>query len=420
MRTGNQTIDRALDSFLRRDRNALAEIKNLLDKGTVHPHLVLAEAELLVDRGEEEPLGRLSHFVGSNPNWVEGHDSLASLRFALGDNVDFASSFRDALSSSPKNAALWNGYIAALVGAGKVAEAANVARDAREHFDAPVLRLIEANHASAAGELDRAEALLDELDKTLPDFASTLARHRIRTGDLAEAQAMLERCVDGEPENLSLWAQLELVWRANADSRADWLSTGPGFCSQTSFDYSPGEISELAEFVRRLHTGAGAPMGHSARGGSQTRGSLFRREDRQIVELQQRLQMAVDAYMAQLPAEDAKHPLLRHKRARIVVAGGWSIRLSGAGFHVAHLHPGGIVSSAFYLAVPDLEEGATDGYLELGRPPQNFQLELEPICTVRPEPGKLVLFPSYLYHGTRPFREGERLSVAFDASLARR
>jgi len=32
------------------------------------------------------------------------------------------------------------------------------------------------------------------------------------------------------------------------------------------------------------------------------------------------------------------------------------------------------------------------------------------------EPGRLVLFPSYLYHGTRPFSAGERLSVAFDVS----
>jgi hypothetical protein len=34
---------------------------------------------------------------------------------------------------------------------------------------------------------------------------------------------------------------------------------------------------------------------------------------------------------------------------------------------------------------------------------------------VRPEPGKLVLFPSYFWHGTVPFHsEKTRLTVAFD------
>ncbi|MDQ3144496.1 MAG: 2OG-Fe(II) oxygenase family protein [Pseudomonadota bacterium] len=42
-------------------------------------------------------------------------------------------------------------------------------------------------------------------------------------------------------------------------------------------------------------------------------------------------------------------------------------------------------------------------------------LELEPIAAIAPAPGTLVLFPSFLYHGTRPFPAGERLSVAFDA-----
>jgi hypothetical protein len=34
---------------------------------------------------------------------------------------------------------------------------------------------------------------------------------------------------------------------------------------------------------------------------------------------------------------------------------------------------------------------------------------------VRPEPGMLVLFPSYMWHGTVPFVEGgRRLTAAFD------
>jgi len=35
---------------------------------------------------------------------------------------------------------------------------------------------------------------------------------------------------------------------------------------------------------------------------------------------------------------------------------------------------------------------------------------------IKPERGKLALFPSTLYHGTRNFAEGERMTVAFDVS----
>jgi hypothetical protein len=94
----------------------------------------------------------------------------------------------------------------------------------------------------------------------------------------------------------------------------------------------------------------------------------------------------------------------------------WSVRLTEGGFHAAHFHPGGILSSACYISLPDSfasgEEKA--GWLELGRPPAELGLDLPPLATFEPKPGRLVLFPSFLFHGTRPFRGGERLTVAFD------
>ena len=46
----------------------------------------------------------------------------------------------------------------------------------------------------------------------------------------------------------------------------------------------------------------------------------------------------------------------------------------------------------------------------------SFPIDLPPFRTVEPEPGRLVLFPSYMWHGTRPFAEGERMTVAFDVA----
>ena len=93
------------------------------------------------------------------------------------------------------------------------------------------------------------------------------------------------------------------------------------------------------------------------------------------------------------------------------------MRLVGSGFHVNHIHPEGVISSACYIALPELAEqdGDRPGWLELGRPPVELGLDLAPLAAIEPRVGRLALFPSYLFHGTRPFAAGERLTVAFDA-----
>jgi hypothetical protein len=92
------------------------------------------------------------------------------------------------------------------------------------------------------------------------------------------------------------------------------------------------------------------------------------------------------------------------------------VRLTGSGFHVNHVHPAGWLSSAFYVALPEAAMGGEDhaGWLAIGEPQAELGLDLPPIRLVEPRPGRLVLFPSTMWHGTRPFGEGERLTVAFD------
>jgi hypothetical protein len=94
----------------------------------------------------------------------------------------------------------------------------------------------------------------------------------------------------------------------------------------------------------------------------------------------------------------------------------WSVRFTDSGYHAAHFHPNGILSSACYIEVPAAVAGSDEksGWLEIGRPPPELQVDLPPLATIEPKRGRLVLFPSFLFHGTRPFSGGERMSVAFD------
>nr|WP_246438951.1 putative 2OG-Fe(II) oxygenase [Novosphingobium piscinae] len=125
---------------------------------------------------------------------------------------------------------------------------------------------------------------------------------------------------------------------------------------------------------------------------------------------------AVEDYVATLPPPDAAHPLLGRPRGRQLISGSWSVRLGGGGFNVAHSHPQGWLSSAFYVSLPQPEQlgPAPAGHFHYGAPPEALGLGLAPRATIAPRVGQVVLFPSTLWHGTLPFAEGERLNIAFD------
>ena len=109
------------------------------------------------------------------------------------------------------------------------------------------------------------------------------------------------------------------------------------------------------------------------------------------------------------------HPLLRLRENRPRLTGSWSVRLTGGGYHVSHYHPAGALSSACYFVVPE-PQMPMEGWLELGGPPAGLDVPIEPLVRIEPAPGRIALFPSYLFHGTRPFAAGERLTVAFDVA----
>ena len=98
------------------------------------------------------------------------------------------------------------------------------------------------------------------------------------------------------------------------------------------------------------------------------------------------------------------------------------MRLRGGGFHISHIHQEGWLSSALYVELPpEVEsgprEGVPPGSLTFGVPDRELGLDLEPRRIEIPEVGRLVLFPSYFWHGTMPFDSKQhRMTVAFDAA----
>ena len=213
---------------------------------------------------------------------------------------------------------------------------------------------------------------------------------------------------------------LSLAWRGMGDSRWEWLERGGDLVGTVDVASRLHNIDELAQHLRGIHKAQREPLEQSLRGGTQTDGMLFARTSPEIVELKGAIEDAVREYLSGLPERDRKHPWLSLPREVKRFTGAWSVRLQGAGFHVAHIHNLGDVSSACYIALPDSlgrDDESRDGWLTIGEPPQEFGLDWEPLRLIKPKVGMLALFPSWAWHGTRPFNEGERMSVAFDVAL---
>jgi len=405
----------AFDALERGDSDAPAKFGNAIEADPQNGSLILGEAEALMIAGAEAPAERLFATVERYPQWADGQRSLAALLWELGSTSDYAASFKSAVHDHPGNAELWNAYLQTLAGVGDHAAAAAAAAEARRYFKDPVLTLIEANNRGMVGEHDAVETLL----ATVPASGGrdeVEVRHRIRLGEWDTASELVDRLVSAQGSDVGSWALAEVVWRKTSDSRWEWLAGASEFIAKKGLSYSAGELDVLAATLKTLHSHRRQPVGQSIRGGTQTRGRLLDRQDEVLSGLRKRLEEAVDDYREKLPSSDPMHPLLRHRDRDLKIEGSWSVRLSSAGFHVPHFHFAGVLSSAFYVRVPPLDGSTQEGWLELGRPPPDLQMDLEPLVTIEPEPGSLVLFPSYLYHGTRPFSAGERLSVAFDVS----
>ena len=354
--------------------------------------------------------------LAQSPGWIEGHEQLARMRSESGDHDDPARSFRTALATAPGDVALHFAHWRTLLRSGRPLEALRAIDAACGSFsETPDLLLVEALAASEAGDHLRAERVFDRLSDT-PDIASARARHVLRRGDPERAATLLERVIDERSDDLAAWAHLSLAWRLTGDDRLHWLCTQPGLYGEMDLDVP--ELPALADLLRSLHRTRAHPIGQSLRGGTQTRGRLFARAEPELAALQRSFEAAIARHIAALPPRDERHPLLRHRNTPLRIVGSWSVRLTASGYHVNHVHPGGALSSAFYVSLPpDLGGGdGRDGWLDLGSPPAELGLDLPPLASIEPKPGRLALFPSYLFHGTRPFQSGERLTVAFDAA----
>lgn len=401
------------------EKGALDMMRTARIKLPDDPDLLINYSHALVAERDPSAGDELERAVKRRPEWIEGQKALSAVYWELGREQDYTAIFEKSLAEHPDNDALRLALCNVYTSSDDYRSAYRVASGRTPASQNIALLTQHATFASQIGEKEEASRLFEQIPAQ--DLSGQLqkAKHMLRCDQPDAAAQLLEPLYKNHPDNISIWSFCDISWRMTGDERHHWLHGQPNLYAPRELEMDAGKIAEIAEFLRALHGAGHEPLGQSLRDGTQTKGYLLEKPEPLIAELKQAIIQAVAAHWAGLPPEDAAHPLLKHRNTRPILKGSWSVRLTDHGFHVQHIHPEGLLSSACYLHLPaECEDKDTKpGWLELGRAAPDLNFDLDPIAQIQPAIGRIILFPSTLFHGTRPFNAGERITVAFDVNV---
>lgn len=364
-----------------------------LSPGSPEAHYNVATAQYELGH-PEEAVAAYHHAIEANAGYVPAHAGLAYTLRGLGRLSEALTAYEKAVQFAPEDAQTMSGYGITL-----------------QHLD----------------RLDEAERVLRQavsLDPGYPDATTNLADVLVQRGQADAAVLACDRYLAGHPGDSGVLASKAIALHetgatANYASLVDFdrflLSQHPeapgGFAGNAAFN------DALAAHMLAHPTLVEAPASHATRGGKHT-GELLGDRTAPMAAFQAMINHAVSQYITRL-GDDASHPFIATAPDRWRMTA-WSIVLQGqGGYQAPHIHPSAWVSGVYYARVPDVVRDADAeqaGWIEFGLPSSEFHWTRTPETrSIQPEPGLLVLFPSYFFHRTIPYdATGTRISIAFD------
>lgn len=412
-----------------RHEEALAAVEAALRHRIDLPETHTLRAHLLAELGRyDAAIDQYRDVIARFPEFLDAHETFARLLPQLtGGSALALNGYRASLGDRPESRPLWLSAIATAKALGEVDQMRAWADEALARFgDTPDMLFLRATADIAARDWQAARPRLEALVAAHPDSHSAqlnLAHVLLAQGDAKTAEVHALEASRLNRDNQSAWSLLTIIWRLLDDPREAWLADYDRFVMPVDLAAPEGWsdiasfLAELKPVLEALHTTQLHPAEQTLRGGTQTRGLLFQKRHPAIQGLKQSIHHAIVSQLANL-SFDMDHPFLGRMGDDIRFAGSWSVRLASEGFHVSHIHPAGWLSSACYISLPPEVARGDDnaGALQFGVPDSVFGLDLAPRRIVAPAEGRLVIFPSYLWHGTLPFESADhRMTVAFDA-----
>lgn len=354
------------------------------------------------------------------PLHIAAHEALNQLYWQQQDLTKFLQLTRQTLAAQPDALGLRYCIVTLMIQSGDDEGATRLLEAGIAlHGPLPELQHALGVQQAKAGDLKGAETLNDAAlaaQNVHPRLKIQLlidaAVYKLKSNQITQAEQFLLEANKLDPLNQEIWAYLGTCWRLQGNEKTHWLNNY-GLLIDARPLPTPAGYQNLAEFltvlnpvIRRLHTSTRQPLDQSVRGGTQTLGRLLAEPDPVIQQFRAALEQRISEYLQQLPV-DTQHPLLCRNTGKFRFSGSWSVRLGNEGFHTNHVHSQGWLSACTYLDLPDCirpDDPHRQGWLKLGETSLHLGAQEVVAQAICPKPGLVVLFPSFIWHGTYPFK----------------
>ena len=364
------------------------------------------------------------------PNFAEAHSNLANILIALGRFEASEKSCRRAITEKFDSAGAYNN-LGVVLRKMKKLEDANIAYK-KAILCQPSYSRAYSNLANMLTELGGLEQAIDNfkianllnprLDNEI-GFAATY----LQNNEPQNALPLLEKYLDKYPRDIRAYAYKTIALRGAGNfKKVDELIRFSDLVKP--IDAQLVSDAELIQFNKQLkkvlindprRRPEDDQEGWAIRGGTVIR-NLFDNIDPIIVQFEALLRNSIAEYIKSLP-HDPQHPFLMIKSEAFEISSCWVNFLEQDDFQSNHIHNNAWISGVYYLDEPEIEgNNEHAGWIEFNRAGYNLPhfsgdrgIEL-----IRPEAGKFIFFPSYVWHGTIPYKHSyTRISISFDINL---
>lgn len=392
---------------------AVKVAKAAIASGGRAPETRLVLGRALAATGDlDAALDAFDEALEARPDYADAHRDRAQLIWMRTGDADKALERLSALR--PLNPAL--AVLAARITGDMLGAQAGHRRLVAEASSDDPLTALAASDLAAGFDPEQALAHALVARRAAPDHPVALiaeATARLGLGQTAEARTLAERALIHTPYDQHALALRQTAIRIETgDDQASRLAVAQDIETPEGWTSRQAFLGDLAVALKQLHGFQAEPFGQSIRGGAQAPVDPRHVGDPVINAAFRAFTPLIDAYVAAMRPDE---PMGARRARGWRIIGAWSVLLPAGGRHIDHVHSQGWVSSAFYVETPDAEDAPKASWLRLGKPGILTRPELGASAWIEPKPGRLALFPSYLWHGTEPFTgPGRRLSIAFD------
>ena len=398
----NEALKRAI-SLHNENRISEAEAlyKSVLKSEPNHPIASVLHAKILLQTGRPNKVGEiLKTVIRQHAYYMQAHNAMGEFYESKKEKLKALRCYKKALMLEPAQSA-------PLVAIGNIMQNLDSYSDAENPKIFEVYKRAVINQPKFIPALNNCAAI--QLKMLLPN----------------EALNTINNVLSFSPNNIRANAYKTIILQGlGKESEADEL-IGFGKLIQTTSLQLNKPDQNLVVFNEKLKkvilnhpnfTSDWDPAKRAIRGGAVVP-RLFDYNHPILKKLEVGIVNAVGNYMARLEDQE-NHPFLGYKPTRYTIDI-WANILGSNDHQSSHIHNQGWMSGVYYVSLPEnsLEDNSYAGWIEFNRP--GYGLPAlggdDHIKKLAPKAGMIVMFPSYVWHGTIPFTsQGTRISIAFD------